>query len=440
MLNQLKAPSEIKDKEEKMISWKVLIVDDEADIHQVTKLAFYGFKFENRPIEFFSAYSSAQAEKLISENPDIAVILLDVVMEEEQSGLNFVKFLREIIRNKLARIIIRTGQPGSAPERRVIIEYDINDYREKTELSREKLYTTMIVALRSFRDLHALEDNKNKLLELNQAANHFVPHAFLNFLKRENIAQINLGDCIEQEMIVLYMDIRSFTSAAEALTPKESFDLLNDLLSYIEPPIVEAQGFIDKHIGDAVMALFLGSSDLVLTAATNILKRLKEFNKSHSQKLDIGISINKGLVVLGTIGLNDRMDCTAISDAVNTVAKLEKMNALLGTHLLITDSVFNTLHDKNKFNIRHLGKNIKIIGKRKLLSVYEVYSVDDESQIALKKQSADLFDQAIRAYDSANYQRATDDFNKVLAININDKTARYFLNICKILNEKNEAK
>ena len=109
--------------------WKVLIVDDEEAVHSVTKLSLAHLRYEGRRIEFFSAFSAAQAREILAAEAEIAVILLDVVMEEEDSGLRLARYIRYDLGNRMVRIILRTGQPGQAPEERVILEYDINDYK-----------------------------------------------------------------------------------------------------------------------------------------------------------------------------------------------------------------------------------------------------------------------------------------------------------------------
>lgn len=143
--------------------WKVLIVDDEQGIHEVTRMALAGFEFDGRGIEFLSAYSGSEGERLLLEHPDTAVALVDVVMESEHAGLDLIQRIREVHKNRLIRLILRTGQPGQAPERAVIRHYDINDYKEKSELSSQKLYSTVLTSLRSWRDLMALEANRSGL-------------------------------------------------------------------------------------------------------------------------------------------------------------------------------------------------------------------------------------------------------------------------------------
>jgi len=139
--------------------WKVLVVDDDEGIHSITRMVFRGYEFENREIELINASSSAQAKLLLSKHSDICVILLDVVMETDNAGLNLVNYIRNDLCNSDIRIILRTGHPGFAPEAEVIIDYDINDYLSKAELSASRLLTSVVVALRSFRDIFSAKNS-----------------------------------------------------------------------------------------------------------------------------------------------------------------------------------------------------------------------------------------------------------------------------------------
>lgn len=147
-------------------NWKVLIVDDETSVHTITQLALADFEFEGKGVELISSYSAEEAKQQIAANEDTAIALIDVVMETSGAGLNLIDYIRNDLSNKRVRLILRTGQPGYAPEMEVVKSYDINDYREKTELTAERLLTTVYSALRSFRDIVGME----KLLdELNVA-------------------------------------------------------------------------------------------------------------------------------------------------------------------------------------------------------------------------------------------------------------------------------
>lgn len=162
--------------------WNILIVDDEEDVHRVTKLTLKRFCFDGKSVRFLSAYSATEAKKILVEQPDIAVILLDVVMEQENAGLELARYIRKELGNKMIRIVLRTGHPGQAPEESVTIDYDINDYREKTELTTQRLMTTVITALRSYRDLSIIDANRRGLKKvIDSSASIFKAQSMSNF-------------------------------------------------------------------------------------------------------------------------------------------------------------------------------------------------------------------------------------------------------------------
>ncbi|MGE4294717.1 MAG: DUF3369 domain-containing protein [Campylobacterales bacterium] len=150
--------------------WRVMIVDDEPEVHHVTRFALGEFKFEGRGLEFLHAYSGEEAKRLLRQESGVAMVLLDVVMESDDAGLKVARFIREELDETALRIILRTGQPGQAPEARVIIDYDINDYKTKTELTSQKLFTTLVTALRSWRDIQSLKRSREGLLKVIEAS------------------------------------------------------------------------------------------------------------------------------------------------------------------------------------------------------------------------------------------------------------------------------
>lgn len=158
------------DLDEQLGTWKVLIVDDEPEVHAVTKLALSDFVLNEKSLEFLSAYSGEEAKEIFRNHDDIAVVLLDVVMETDDAGLNVAEYIRNDLDNHFTRIILRTGQPGQAPEKDVIINYDINDYKSKTELTAQKLFTVIIAALRSYRDIITIEESRAGLEKIIDAS------------------------------------------------------------------------------------------------------------------------------------------------------------------------------------------------------------------------------------------------------------------------------
>lgn len=190
--------TEIKTELKKLPPWKVLVVDDEMDIHSMTQLGLKDFQFADRSLQIFQAMSGTEARDILRVEPNIAVALIDVVMETDDAGLQLVDFIRNELKYSLIRLIIRTGQPGMAPEREVIERYDIDDYKSKTELRADKLYTAIRVALKSYRDLATLDSNRKALKKILEAVPEF-HHAqslnqFFNGVLSQLIGLCNLGE------------------------------------------------------------------------------------------------------------------------------------------------------------------------------------------------------------------------------------------------------
>lgn len=178
--------------------WRVAIIDDAAEVHSVTRMVLQDVHYRDRSIEFFSAYSAEEGKRVLANTPDLAVVFLDVVMESDHAGLDLVEYIRNELGNKNIRIILRTGQPGQAPETEVIVKYDINDYKHKSELSSERLFTTLIAALRSYQDLVTIETSRRGLHDILQGtAELFKKKSVTQFLSGV-LMQINaifrLGD------------------------------------------------------------------------------------------------------------------------------------------------------------------------------------------------------------------------------------------------------
>lgn len=185
-------------------AWNVLVVDDEPDIHQVTRLALANIDFLGRPLNIISCYTGAEALEVLRQRNDIALILLDVVMESENAGLMVARIIREEIHNHKVRIILRTGQPGVAPERHVIETYDINDYKAKTELTRDKLFTAVLGTLRSYNDIMMIE-HQRAMLEANRRGLLQVIEASSCVFRQQSIRQFAQG-VLEQLQALLFFE------------------------------------------------------------------------------------------------------------------------------------------------------------------------------------------------------------------------------------------
>jgi diguanylate cyclase (GGDEF)-like protein len=186
------------------IPWRILVVDDDLDVHSVSRLILTKIVFKNRPIELLSAYSALEARDVLAREKNIAVILLDVVMETDNAGLELVKVIRDDLNNHDVRIILRTGQPGQAPEDRVIVEFDINDYKAKNELTSQKLFTSVISALRSYETIMSLNKTRFGLEKILHSSDSLFKIQSMNEFASGILTQLSLFlDCKPQGIICI---------------------------------------------------------------------------------------------------------------------------------------------------------------------------------------------------------------------------------------------
>ena len=192
-------------------NWKILIVDDDADVHSVTTFMIKDLEFLGRKLTFFHAYSGDEAKLILLQHPDMAVVLLDVVMETDDSGLRLVRYIREELHNHTVRIVLRTGQPGKAPAAKVIVEFDINDYKEKTELTLDKMLVTVISALRSYNFITTIENNRKGLRKIIEASSDIFERQSLQKLGTGVLSQLTA--ILQLKKDALYMQSSGLTAS-----------------------------------------------------------------------------------------------------------------------------------------------------------------------------------------------------------------------------------
>ena len=273
----------------------------------------------------------------------------------------------------------------------------------------------------------------HNMAELNKAYERFVPRQFLQFLGKESIVDVKLGDQVQREMSVLFSDIRAFTTLSEIMTPEENFKFINSYLSQMEPIITQHQGFIDKYIGDAIMALFSGEADNAVKAGITMLYRLGEYNQNRAKAgyvpIKIGIGINTGSLMLGTVGGYNRMDSTVISDAVNLASRVETLTKSYGVSMLITQQTLSRLTNADNYAIRLIEKG-KVKGKSQLVIVYEVFDADLPEIKEGKLATKEIFLAALSNYNSERFGEAEELFSECLRLNPMDGVAQIYQQRC----------
>ncbi len=271
-------------------------------------------------------------------------------------------------------------------------------------------------------------------LRLTDAAKRFVPNEFLSFLGHKSLVDVQVGDQVQQEMSVLFSDIRDFTTLSETMTPEDNFKFINAYLCRMEPAIIENQGFIDKYIGDAIMALFSGEADNALKAGIVMLKRLTKYNQHRALSgyipIRIGIGINTGSLMLGTVGGYSRMDGTVISDAVNLASRLESLTKNYGVSLLISHHTLARLQNPTQYSLR-LIEQIKVKGKSKAVAMFEVFDGDSPEIQEAKLATKSIFEEGLLLHYRHCFREATQLFQDVLRLNPRDRAAQIYLDRCQ---------
>ncbi|MGL5061140.1 MAG: adenylate/guanylate cyclase domain-containing protein [Microcoleus sp.] len=302
--------------------------------------------------------------------------------------------------------------------------------RRKAEADRKNLITEL------FQVNCTLEEALDTQVKITKATNRFVPNQFLAFLGHQSIVDVKLGEAVDLEMSILFSDIRDFTALSEKMTPQDNFQFINSYLSRMEPIIVGHRGFIDKYIGDAIMALFSEGADDAVTAGIAMLQALVEYNQNCADcsyaPVKIGVGINTGSLMLGTVGGNNRMDGTVISDAVNLAARIESLTKNYGVPLLITEQTFDRLTNPANYAIRVIDR-VQVKGKSELVTVYEVFDADLPEVKAGKLTTLPLFAGALSLYNTHNLREAAALFADCFRQNPGDKVAQIYLERCRRL-------
>jgi response regulator RpfG family c-di-GMP phosphodiesterase len=277
----------------KLAPWKVLLVDDEPDIHDITKLTLSRFRLDERALTFLHAYSGAEAKEILARETDIALVFLDVVMEKEDSGLEVARWMRKDLDNQFSRIVLRTGQPGQAPEERVIVDYDINDYKEKTELDRTKLFTTTFAALRAYRDIMKVEEARRTQVNYREGLERVIA-ASAHIFQQRNLKDFASGLLqqvvallrLEQSMLLRLSGAIGFTGETEYEILAQIGDLGKDVIS---PELIAQlddarRNRISRLHGDTYVGYFPNNSG---KASLLVLKGVEEISEIDAQLLQV---------------------------------------------------------------------------------------------------------------------------------------------------------
>ncbi len=278
-----------------------------------------------------------------------------------------------------------------------------------------------------------IKDHIDNIHALSNSYFRFVPKQFIDFLGKEQITEVKLGDQVQKEMTVMFSDIRSFTEMSETFTPKENFDFINHYLGYMEPVVMRNNGFIDKYIGDSIMALYSLSVDDAVNAAIEMRAKLQEFNAdlkmSGKLPIDSGIGIHTGELMLGIVGGRSRIEGTVISDHVNLASRLEGLTKVYGAPIIISQDSLIKLENPQEYNFRFLDI-VKVKGRKSSVNIFEILDGEKTNQKKLKLETKKAFSQAIESYRNKNFTAADELFQQLKKINPKDKAIQLYIDRC----------
>lgn len=276
----------------------------------------------------------------------------------------------------------------------------------------------------------------SRISRMNEAYLRFVPREFLEELNRKDITQIELGDQVQREMTILFTDIRDFTELSEEMSPKENFDFINQYLGIMEPIISSNNGFIDKYIGDSIMALFRKGADDALMATLEMRRVLIDFNELRESegksRIEFGTGIHTGNLMLGIVGGYGRMDGTVISDAVNLASRLEGLSKYYGASVIISEDTLIKLSNPSLFNYRFLDI-AKVKGKKQAVYIFELIDAEPEPSRSKKIETKPIFVKAAEYYRNQDFEAALDLFVEVQKIHPTDKAANLYIKRCQLI-------
>ena len=307
-----------------------------------------------------------------------------------------------------------------------------NKNTEKNLFSTDENQTMVILTIAFSRIAKEIKSLFRKQVQLTEAYQRFVPEQLLQSLDKKSILDVQLGNQVQKEMTILFSDIRSFTNISEKLEPAENFKFVNDYLAAVVPSIRKYDGYVDKYIGDAIMALFTKKSSDAVNSAIDMLSKLAKLNNKRVKEglpsISIGIGINTGSVMLGTLGVPDRMEGSVISDTVNLSARLEELTKFYKVPLIISSETESNLPSSIQ---RREIDIIEVKGKKNKVRIFEVFQWEQKRTRDKKIELSPVFSEALELYrnnDLKTCRKVLKKYEKELP---DDPVLQLYQNRCK---------
>jgi predicted ATPase/signal transduction histidine kinase/DNA-binding response OmpR family regulator len=391
---------------------RVLVVDDEPVNVQVV-LAQLG----RAGYEVATALDGPTALEMLAQGLRPDAVLLDVMMPR-MDGYEVCTRLRDRFPRHALPVVMLTAR-NQVDDLVQGLTAGANDYVTKPFTGQE-----LLARLRTHLALS----------QVNAAIGQFVPYPFLQLLGRESITDVRLGDSVARPMSVLFANMRAFTRLTEQMNTAETFRFINEYLGLLAPAVARHGGFVDKYIGDAIMAIFDGGADAAVRAGLEMNLVLLDLNarrtRAGQSPIRIGVGVNTGELVLGTVGTDQRMDTTVISEAVNVAARMQTLTRRYDTQLLVTERTMAALAAPDAYAHRILDQ-VTLPGRTEALPVFEIYASDPEDVRAAKDATRPTFEQAVRAFHGRALPEAIRLFTLCRALNPQDRVVDLYLDRCQ---------
>ncbi len=278
-----------------------------------------------------------------------------------------------------------------------------------------------------------------RMKQLNIAYGRYLPGAFLKLLEKRRVIDFKLGDMTEKEMTIMFSDIRSYTNLSETMTPSENFRFQVRYLSMIGIELNKNHGFPVQYYGDGIVAMFPGDADSAITAAIDMHKRVEQYSLDRKSKkrreIKIGVGMHTGKIIMGIRGDQWRWEGGIVGDSVNLASRIEGLTKFYGTSTLMSDDTYNKLRNKDKFNIRFLGR-VKVKGKDTPVGIYELIDGLSQEEFKLKIDSKKDFDNALATYYAKDFKKALKMFTSIIRNNDSDFAAHHYIDLCRLYDKE----